>query len=189
MSETIKDERHLGGFWCVKWAFWTWEKVFQCLRCTTSISKCICVHQIRFLPTRHTVVSLTGLPEAEPNERISIWQQWILNCALTDGWIRGDRAPFQQDLRCDSECLRRGRCRGKKKRAPESEKYGCRDGATSLQLYEKKPVMSSHRFVKASEYYGRTLMVRRQFIKFRRLVRRQLSLLSRSCDHKLGTLQ
>lgn len=65
---------------------------------------------------------LTGLPEAEPNERISIRQQWILNCALTDGWIRGDGAPFQQDLRCDSQSVWGEGAAGGKKEASTGER-------------------------------------------------------------------
>lgn len=65
---------------------------------TAHICKCISLYQPRSLLTPHTVVSLTGLPEAEPNERISIWQEWILNCARTGGWISRDGASFQRDL-------------------------------------------------------------------------------------------
>lgn len=71
---------------------------------TVHICKCISVYQsqsLSWLPTQSALWQ--GLPEAGPNERISIWQEWILNCALTDGWIRRDGAPFQQDLHCDLE--------------------------------------------------------------------------------------
>lgn len=78
---------------------------------TVPICKCIFVYQSQSLLTPNTVSSLTGLPEAELNERISIWQEWILDCALTDGWIRRDRASLQQDLHCWlRKCLRRGCC-------------------------------------------------------------------------------
>lgn len=81
----------------------------------------------------HTGSSLTVPPETEPNERISIWLQWILNCARTDGWIRRDGAPFQQDLHCDSECLRRGLC-GVGLGGAGGARGGRCDAATSLQL-------------------------------------------------------
>lgn len=84
--------------------------VGRCFSVPVCICKCISVYQSRSLLTPHTVSSLTGQPEAESNERISIWQKWILDCALTDGWIRTDRASLQQDLRCWlKKCLRRGR--------------------------------------------------------------------------------
>lgn len=106
-----KCEWHWCVLGCVSMHMFLWEgvSVFELQYISVNVSLCI----TQSLLTHHTVSSLTGLPEAEPNERISIWQQWILDCALTDGWISRDRASLQQDLhRQLRKCLRKG-CSGR----------------------------------------------------------------------------
>lgn len=139
------------------------------------------------LLTPHTVSSLTVLPEAGPNERISIWQEWILDCALTDGWIRRGKASLQQDLHCRvRKCLRRG-CSGEKwVRESWRAKYGCFDGVSSFQLQENPHdvIIWVH---KSSEKYSMTLMVWYSLIRW--LVHKRLSLFLYPCDHRLGTFK
>lgn len=50
---------------------WEGVSVFELQYISVNVSLCL----TQSLLTPHTVSSLTGLPEAEPNERISIWQQ------------------------------------------------------------------------------------------------------------------
>lgn len=118
LSYNLQQRREGEWRWCAprrgcEWAYFhvfflgKWSSVWL----TVHICKCISVYQSRSLSTPHTVSSFTGLPEAELSERISIWQEWILDCAPTNGWIRRDRASLQQDLRL-RKCLRRG-CSGK----------------------------------------------------------------------------
>lgn len=77
------------------------------------ICKCISVSDLVSLHFPHSQLFYSGLPGARANERISIWKEWILDCAPTDGWIRRDRASFQQDLHWRfTDCLRRGRSKG-----------------------------------------------------------------------------
>lgn len=108
-----KGEWQWSVFWCVnvslEYAYtylcitvymflWEGVSVFELQYISVNVSLCISL-SLSWLPTQSALWQ--GLPEAEPNERISIWQEWILNCALTDGWIRRDGAPFQQDLHCN----------------------------------------------------------------------------------------
>lgn len=90
---------------CLYWCVFLWAGVSMFW---STVHICKSLYQPESLLTLHTVSSLTAPPEAEPNERISIRQQWILNCARTDGWISRNGASFQQDLR---KCLRKG-CSG-----------------------------------------------------------------------------
>lgn len=144
-----KGEWHWSVFWCVnvslEYAYtylyisvymflWEGVSVFESQYISVNVSLCISL-SLSWLPTQSALWQ--GLPEAGPNERISIWQEWILNCALTDGWIRRDGAPFQRTSTATYKMFEERVLWGGSAwvRAGE-QKYGRCDGVSSFQLQE-----------------------------------------------------
>lgn len=141
---------------CLYWCVFLWAGVSMFW---STVHICKSLYQPQSLLTPHTVSSLTGPPEVEPNERISIRQQWILNCARTDGWISRNGASFQQDLR---KCLRKG-CSGETGWARAVAQHT----AAVLEYYlfnYSKIVMKS--LYESSEKYGMRLVALGRFINF-----------------------